>query len=60
MAKQIDKICRYCLYWLPCDHFKEGEWAYGYCQHRDAYKPEHLTCSRWQPKSEYLKQEETK
>lgn len=57
MSREVEQICRTCLWWLPADVFKEQRYAYGYCQRRDAYKPEHLTCTHWEPKSEYIKQE---
>lgn len=58
MSREVEQICRTCLWWLPADVFKEQPYAYGYCQRRDAYKPEHLTCTHWEPKSEYIKKEE--
>ena len=58
MSREVEQICRTCLWWLPADVFKEQRYAYGYCQRRDAYKPEHLTCTQWVPKGEYIKQEQ--
>lgn len=43
MAK-IEEICKTCVYWLIGDRRQD----YGYCVKRDAYKPEFLTCERWQ------------
>jgi hypothetical protein len=53
MAK-IEEICKNCVYWLASDRITD----YGYCVKRDAYKPEFLTCERWQAKAEYLVKKE--
>lgn len=52
----IDKICRYCIFWLDGTSIKD----YGYCVRRDCYRPDLLTCDAWQPKSEYMKKEAEK
>lgn len=44
------------MYWLASDRITD----YGYCVKRDAYKPEFLTCERWQAKAEYLVKKEDK
>lgn len=54
MAKEIDKLCKTCIYWLASDRILD----YGYCVKRDCYRPETLTCDRWQVRSGYLVKKE--
>ena len=51
---KIEEICKTCVYWLIGDRRQD----YGYCVKRDVYKPEFLTCERWQAKAEYLVKKE--